>query len=133
MAASISRTDQTAWKKIRKQIIERDKGHCLKCGRGQAIEVHHIVPVREDGTDEPENLATLCHVCHLEWDVFESGMVTPFDEWLTIPPLVMLVSLYRAMGYEKNAQLTAKRMRRDIDKAHEMMLHGLGSDYAFNR
>lgn len=30
------------------------------------LEIHHIKPVAEGGGDEPENLITLCHSCHLK-------------------------------------------------------------------
>ena len=32
---------------------------CSKCGKAGRLEVHHIIPISEGGTNDPENL---CHV-----------------------------------------------------------------------
>lgn len=39
---------------------------CFICGerRENSLEQHHIVPKRFDGTDEDENIVTLCASCH---------------------------------------------------------------------
>jgi len=40
--------------------------HCCICHRFRPIrlQVHHILPVSEDGTDDPDNLIALCQTCH---------------------------------------------------------------------
>jgi 5-methylcytosine-specific restriction protein A len=39
--------------------------HCLAAGiTTAAIDVDHIIPKREGGTDHPANLQSLCHSCH---------------------------------------------------------------------
>lgn len=50
----------------RTRIINRDGGACLRCGREEPaeLEVHHILPVSQGGTNEDSNLATLCSRCH---------------------------------------------------------------------
>ena len=62
------------------RILYRDNFTCQKCGQFKAalseygiplpvdngLEIHHIIPVSQGGGDEPENLTTLCHDCHLE-------------------------------------------------------------------
>ena len=50
----------------RREIIGRDDQSCVRCGDNRQLEVHHITPVSDDGTNDPENLATLCHSCHLD-------------------------------------------------------------------
>lgn len=63
------------WGKIAKTVRERD-GECVLCGSDggpRALDVHHIIPIRE--YDEPEeanvmeNLVSLCRSCHMkvEW------------------------------------------------------------------
>lgn len=56
------------WRKLRAQILERDKGLCQPCMRDgrvmPAVAVDHIVPKAEGGTDEPENLEAICKRCH---------------------------------------------------------------------
>lgn len=37
---------------------------CVRCGRIEAIESHHIVPKSEGGSDEPENKEDRCEACH---------------------------------------------------------------------
>lgn len=58
-----------SWRKLRKQIIERDGSACSRCGNYLDLIVHHIVPFRDGGGNEPENLITLCRRCHMpvEW------------------------------------------------------------------
>ena len=58
-----------AWAVIRRHVLERDDYLCQKCGRNMGLsglEVHHIVPRSEGGTDDPQNLRTLCVPCHLK-------------------------------------------------------------------
>ena len=37
---------------------------CVRCGRTENIDKHHIKQVRDGGTDEPENIEELCYACH---------------------------------------------------------------------
>ena len=62
------------------QIVWRDNLTCQDCGELLAgknchniyiplevgAEVHHILPIEYGGEDNPENLITLCHNCHIE-------------------------------------------------------------------
>lgn len=43
-----------------------DQNQCFICGdqRQNSLEQHHIVPQRFDGSDDDENLVTLCASCH---------------------------------------------------------------------
>jgi HNH endonuclease len=53
------------WKALRLQIVRDDRFQCQICERG-AIErhVHHIVPLSRFGTNDANNLITLCARCH---------------------------------------------------------------------
>lgn len=54
-------------KQIRVQVLVRDKYRCKMCGRSKdevPLEVDHIIPVFDGGTDELKNLATLCRDCN---------------------------------------------------------------------
>jgi 5-methylcytosine-specific restriction endonuclease McrA len=44
--------------------LRRDNYRCTACGATRDLEVHHIVPRRLGGPDEPANLITLCAACH---------------------------------------------------------------------
>jgi 5-methylcytosine-specific restriction endonuclease McrA len=53
---------------LREQILNRDSYCCGKCRSSYAdprmMQVHHIIPVSEDGSDDPDNLITVCKNCH---------------------------------------------------------------------
>lgn len=67
-------------------ILERDNFHCVMCGSGGKtsrviLEVDHIIPRGAGGSNHPNNLRTLCVICH---DIRHygawSGRKTMFDE-----------------------------------------------------
>lgn len=64
---------------VHSEVKERDEYTCQKCGykpssnRGQRLEAHHIVPDAVGGSDEIDNLSTLCKRCH---DFAPSGIYT---------------------------------------------------------
>lgn len=50
---------------IRKAVILRDDCKCMECGKtGCRLEVHHIRPRRQNGSNTLGNLITLCEKCH---------------------------------------------------------------------
>lgn len=58
---------------LRELVLERDGARCTvarflggQCHR--TLDVHHIIPRSEGGTDELENLATVCHAHHPLWE-----------------------------------------------------------------
>lgn len=61
------RNDKTRqeWNKIRKQIYMRDNFICQNCNKtNSALDVHHIMPLILNGTDNKNNLQALCQSCH---------------------------------------------------------------------
>jgi len=53
--------------KLRLNVLMRDDYTCVKCGRKgpeSRLEVDHITPVSKGGTDELNNLQTLCFECN---------------------------------------------------------------------
>ena len=58
----------TAWDKLRKVIIARDKGLCQEHRRDGKLRtgnnVDHILSKAKGGTDDPSNLELLCADCH---------------------------------------------------------------------
>lgn len=55
------------WSKTRTQALERDGFSCRACGSGGdgvILDVHHVKPILEGGTNELHNLLTLCRRCH---------------------------------------------------------------------
>lgn len=51
-------------RKTRREVYRRDGWRCALCDSTQYIQVHHCVPRGEGGTDEIQNLITLCSDCH---------------------------------------------------------------------
>jgi hypothetical protein len=53
------------WETRREEILERDGHTCRRCFRDKGhLQVHHIVPKSEGGSEADENLITLCRPCH---------------------------------------------------------------------
>ena len=64
------------YRSARQLACERAQGRCERCGRVVAAkradgrwtmlggQVHHVVPLRHGGTEDPANLRLLCPSCH---------------------------------------------------------------------
>lgn len=52
------------WPKLRRAVIRRDGGRCVKCGSTVALTVDHRIPIHLGGTHTMTNLQTLCDPCH---------------------------------------------------------------------
>ena len=56
--------------KIRWKVLKRDNYTCKKCGRSPGkdhsveLEIDHIIPIAKSGTNNIENLQTLCYECN---------------------------------------------------------------------
>jgi 5-methylcytosine-specific restriction enzyme A len=66
-----------AWDKLRLRILARDNHLCKECEKAgrltPATEVDHITPKAKGGTDDPENLASICSPCHRDKTARENG------------------------------------------------------------
>ena len=50
---------------VKQAVLSRDNYTCQSCKKeAQHLEVHHIIPRHQDGSDSMENLVTLCNDCH---------------------------------------------------------------------
>jgi hypothetical protein len=63
--------------RVRREVLARDKHRCRApgCGRTRFLEVHHLVPRHKGGSNQIENLMTLCGSCHRLWHERSSGSV----------------------------------------------------------
>lgn len=50
--------------KVRKLVFERDAYRCVKCTDHVDLQIDHVFPHSKGGSDDPENLQTLCGVCN---------------------------------------------------------------------
>ena len=51
-------------KETRKSIYRRDGYRCALCDSTRFLQIHHVVPRGQGGTDSPHNLICLCSDCH---------------------------------------------------------------------
>jgi len=72
------RVNGYAWKKLREQVLERDKYLCVNCRkRGwltKANQVDHIVERSKGGKDDLLNLQSLCEDCHKQKTAHRMGL-----------------------------------------------------------
>lgn len=55
------------WQDVKKLVKKRSNYCCAKCGARNELEVDHIVPLAEGGSEfDADNLQVLCHKCHIE-------------------------------------------------------------------
>ncbi|MCY4121309.1 MAG: HNH endonuclease [Acidobacteria bacterium] len=59
------RGSNAQWQYTRLQVLNRDDWRCTRCGSQHRLEVDHIVPLTEGGTDALDNLRVLCRDCHV--------------------------------------------------------------------
>jgi len=63
---------------IRERILERDgfcSGRFLGGPCSAVLDVHHILPREEGGTDEPSNLMVLCHSHHPQLEAMRRAIL----------------------------------------------------------
>lgn len=49
---------------VRARIFTRDNYRCVQCGSIENLTIDHIISVYSGGTDEDDNLQTLCNRCN---------------------------------------------------------------------
>jgi len=49
---------------LRWQVFERDSYTCVLCSRA-AVDVHHVVPRSQGGSNLPDNLVSVCRLHHI--------------------------------------------------------------------
>ena len=53
---------------VKKKVWERDGQRCIICGSHEAMPNAHYIPRSKGGLGIEENIVTLCHNCHHEFD-----------------------------------------------------------------
>ena len=55
----------TEFYRVKYGVLYRDNFTCQHCSKtGVKLDVHHIIPLRLNGSDNASNLITLCRPCH---------------------------------------------------------------------
>ena len=120
-----TRTATEEWKWRRRETIIRDEYTCQKCGvkggpKGDAsLEVHHITPVSEGGSDDLDNLKTLCADCHQQSHADLEGNIGHFE--LEFPP-----GKFEATVAELDLPTTSD-VAEHVGCAHRTALHHLNA------
>lgn len=75
-------TNSSAWKKLRKTILERDKFTCQSCGTiTTVLEVDHINA--DSSNNDLSNLQSLCRPCHETKTTLENRTQLSYSEHLS--------------------------------------------------
>ena len=76
---------------IKPRIIERDQFTCKFCHNTvkSKLDVHHINPLQCGGTNEDDNLITLCRKCHGFFDSFSLPPTQHLRREVTIEQIVV--------------------------------------------
>jgi 5-methylcytosine-specific restriction endonuclease McrA len=72
------RLDPESYRRLRQEVLERDRWRCQYCGATAELEVHHINFRSHLGHDEEQNLITLCWSCHRK--IHESNRRSPKEQ-----------------------------------------------------
>lgn len=107
---------------VRRQVLARDGHTCQKCGKNDKLDLHHINPVVQGQDDSPENLVTLCKHCHSEWEqiVYINTDKVTFENWLSIPPALELITLFSQEQYWRD-DISAKDARNVIMQSFQFI------------
>ena len=64
------RLDETSYRELHRQVLERDGWRCQVCGSMKRLQVHHLKFRSQAGDDDEQNLITLCTQCHgrMPWE-----------------------------------------------------------------
>lgn len=66
-----------SWNAFFVSIIRKSKGICCeKCGSSGYLEIHHIIALKDGGSDLPENKQYLCLPCHKKTDNYAGKKTT---------------------------------------------------------
>jgi len=106
------------YRKVRPLVLERDNNTCLIC-KGKSdklrkkkfkIVLHHIKKVKDSGTNELNNLVTLCQFCNIAIDQSIPSMVRMFGHQAGKMPNSSGLYSYNPETKRSKCILTGKQM-----------------------
>lgn len=124
--------EQSGFWNLREYILHRDRHtcqnpNCKNRGKGQILNVHHIVFRSEGGTDTPSNLITLCNRCHTPANHKKGNLL---HNWMLEGKKVrgysaatfMSIVRWRLVEYLKSLQIKTRFTYGYITKSHRISL-----------
>lgn len=77
------------WPWLRMHVFDRDGWQCVQCGRRGRLECDHKIPREAGGSDDMDNLQTLCRRCHIQKTKADVGNPDPpgvaeWDEFMSL-------------------------------------------------
>jgi hypothetical protein len=64
VSAARPELNRYAWQQLRAKAKARDGNRCTRCPATTKLQVHHVIRPADGGSDDLENLVTLCSRCH---------------------------------------------------------------------
>lgn len=127
------------WGATRKAIFARDGYKCQSCGRKDNLTVDHIVQLSRGGTNNPENLQTLCKYCHEKKDnkkIFDRSFNHDSNYGTSSTSNPSVVAIERAIRTNATIKIAYidihnKTTYRDISPKHFTKEHGVPYLVAF--
>jgi 5-methylcytosine-specific restriction endonuclease McrA len=52
------------WDVLRRAVLRRDDWHCVGCGKRKPLDIHHVWPLSQGGSNRLMNMVALCRDCH---------------------------------------------------------------------
>ncbi|HOU75564.1 MAG TPA: HNH endonuclease signature motif containing protein [Candidatus Dojkabacteria bacterium] len=106
--------------KVRREIFERDKGTCQRCGRrfkdGWMLQCSHFDHERNEGYDDPENGQLECIRCHMANHLSQMGSWG--DEHYRA--VVLLAGLVMREGYHTWKWYLENPARAEVQKQEDI-------------
>lgn len=129
----------SSWDQIRKAVLTRDNYICRSCKRKDNLTVDHIVQLSQGGTNNLENLQTLCKYCHEKKDnrkIFDKSFSHDSNYGSRATPSSTVQSIERAITMKSRIKITytdinEKVTYREITPSHFTKEHGIPYLVAF--
>lgn len=129
----------SSWDQIRKTVFTRDNYTCRSCGRKNNLTVDHIVQLSRGGSNNLENLQTLCRHCHEQKDnkkIFDKSFNHHGNYGSQANPSTVVQSVERAINTKARIKIAytdikGKVTYRDITPSHFTKEHGIPYVVAF--
>ena len=105
----------TAPKKLKAAVYERDGHQCVYCGSLDDLSIDHKTPQSRGGTDDMDNLQTLCRPCNA------SKRDMTHEEFVSRNGNETFQKRYRAEAEQKTEQSTAEPRADQMDLVEESL------------